>query len=184
MRQELCWPSGRLMACGEAGADGRSGEWTWFDESGCRRWQGEFHNSRLDGPVRAWYADGSRRKAGLYRDGERTGQWKCWHRSGVLMCIGAYDKGRMTGEWDWYDSTGTLIRRATFGGDGRLLAQEARFREVELDPGDTTVCGRCGVTAIVAMPCESCGLLTEAASCIADGAYPEITGPPDAPRSG
>src|SRR5262245_39404538 len=95
------------------------------------------------------YPGGSQRKAGRYTASRREGHWRAWFAEGPPMCEGIYADDRMVGEWTWFDIHGDVLARHVFNDRGLpegYTGSERRYREVHLDPGDPTVCDRCGVS--------------------------------------
>ncbi len=79
----------------------RTGEWTWFHESGARQCVGSYIEGKQQGPETQWYETGEPECSGEYLDDERHGYWEWTFESGEKKGHYTYAHGKKHGDFEW-----------------------------------------------------------------------------------
>ncbi|MDP6424115.1 MAG: hypothetical protein QGG14_05195 [Planctomycetota bacterium] len=77
--------NGKKKAEGYRLEDGtKVGRWTYWDEKGQKRSEGEHKNGELEGLWTFWHANGKKRIEGEFKSGQHEGLWTYWDEDGSI----------------------------------------------------------------------------------------------------
>jgi len=95
-------------------AEGRSGHWREWNESGALVCEGCYALGKRAGLWFSWYGDGTARTQGRFVDGREHGEQLTWHPNGTLATQGNFEKGRKQGVQREWNEQGVLREEATW----------------------------------------------------------------------
>jgi len=108
-------PSGALAREGYLVDGARAGVWKGWDESGARRFHGEFKDYRRVGPWVSYGAGVRTVTQGSYDDvGRRHGTWATYGAQRDLRMLARFDHGVRVGAFERFTRGGKLVERTTY----------------------------------------------------------------------
>ncbi len=122
-----------------------TGKYTSTHINGDKRFEGEYIQGELHGPLTVYFFDGSKMMEKNYEHGTLSGAYTEYHYGGQVNVKGQYKWGEADGVWKYYSKEGKLYREETYVA-GQLSGKQFYYHdngkvEMEIDYKDNEVHG-------------------------------------------